>query len=83
MTALGGLTPTYDANGNLRYDTYNNYAWDAENDLELRLPSGKGTSRGLTTPWPDGGGGQFDQHRLYLRSPRRETVPEPVRLCGE
>jgi RHS repeat-associated protein len=29
MTSLGGLTPTYDANGNLTYDTYHTYSWDS------------------------------------------------------
>jgi RHS repeat-associated protein len=30
VTQLGGLTPTYDANGNLTYDTVHNYTWDAD-----------------------------------------------------
>lgn len=31
FTALPGVTPTYDANGNLKYDGSFNYIWDAEN----------------------------------------------------
>jgi len=30
VSQVGGLTPTYDANGNLTYDTYHTYTWDAE-----------------------------------------------------
>ncbi len=31
MTSLPGATPTYDANGNLTYDSLHSYTWDAEN----------------------------------------------------
>ena len=33
MTAFGGQTLTYDANGNLTNDGTNTYTWDARNHL--------------------------------------------------
>jgi RHS repeat-associated protein len=33
FTSLGGLTPTYDGDGRLNYDTVNNYTWDADSKL--------------------------------------------------
>jgi RHS repeat-associated protein len=30
-TAIPGVTPIYDSNGNLTYDSFNHYTWDAEN----------------------------------------------------
>jgi RHS repeat-associated protein len=33
LTHIGGMTPTYDANGNLLNDGVNNYQWNARNQL--------------------------------------------------
>jgi RHS repeat-associated protein len=33
LTAIGSLTPTYDNNGNLTYDTVHNFGWDAEGNM--------------------------------------------------
>ena len=48
MTALGGLTPTYDANGNLTYDTYNNYTWDAEGRMATKYDISLGSGKTVT-----------------------------------
>jgi RHS repeat-associated protein len=33
-TAIGPVTPTYDANGNLTYDGFHHYGWDAEGKMQ-------------------------------------------------
>ena len=43
-TALPGMTPSYDSNGNLLNDSYHTYTWDAEN----KAISMDGTGVGLT-----------------------------------
>jgi RHS repeat-associated protein len=54
MTSLGGLTPTYDANGNLTYDTYHTYSWDS---------AGKAVTLGSTGLTYDALGRMVEQNR--------------------
>jgi YD repeat-containing protein len=47
-TAVGGVTPTYDGNGNLSYDGSFSYCYDAENRLVRVITSGTCASPGTT-----------------------------------
>ena len=33
ISSVGSLNPTYDNNGNLKYDTFHNFTWDAEGNM--------------------------------------------------
>jgi hypothetical protein len=33
LTSVGNVNPTYDNNGNLKYDTFHNLTWDAEGNM--------------------------------------------------